>query len=283
MKAGPTPGLGSRQDWAAVLRRSSFSAGALGMDSGRRADLALFYAYCRFIDDSADEYPPKEAAQHLARWKAELALLHRGRPASALGKGLAELCTRRGIPAGLLDDLWQGARSDARPRVRHKTWNAVRHYCFQVAGSVGLACLPIFGLDLEQASTYALALGEGFQLINILRDLKEDASKDRLYFALDDLRDHGLDEGSFMRGEGGARGERLIYAYAWRARHALHRADREALALPRSGLRPSRLMRGVYGGLLDQMEEDGFRVFERRYSLGAAAKLKAMAWGLSPF
>jgi len=253
------------------------------MDSGRRADLALFYAYCRFIDDSADEYPPREAAAHLARWKAELALLHRGRPATDLGKDLAGLCARRGIPAGLLDDLWQGARSDARPKVRHSTWKGVRHYCFQVAGSVGLACLPIFGLDLEQASTYALALGEAFQLINILRDVREDAAKNRLYFALEDLRAHGLDEGTFMRGEGGARAERLVHAYAWRARHALHRADQEARGLPRAGLRPSRLMRAVYGGLFQAMEEDGFRVFTRRYRLGAAGRLRALAWGLSPF
>jgi phytoene synthase len=279
----PTPGLGSGGDWGAALKRSSFSPGALALDRQGRDDLALFYGYCRAIDDCADEYAPQDAARHLALWKAELALLHRGRPASVLGLGLAELCARRGIPAGLLDDLWQGARSDARIRVRHKTWAGVRHYCYQVAGSVGLACLPIFGLDLEAASTYGLALGEAFQLINIIRDLKEDAAKDRLYFALEDLAAHGLRAEDFMRGTASAGSQRLIHAYAWRARHALRRADEEARALPRAGLRPSRLMRALYGGLLERMEEDGFRVFERRYSLGAGRKFQALAWGLWPF
>lgn len=276
----PTPGLGKGRDWGAVLKRSSFGPAALLLDAQARADLALFYAYCRAIDDCADEFKPREAAVHLAHWKGELALLHRGRPASDLGVGLAELCVRRGIPAGLLDDLWQGARSDARARVRIRTWAGVRSYCYQVAGSVGLACLPIFGLDVEGAGAYALALGEAFQLINILRDVREDASLGRLYFALEDLRDHGLGEKEFLAGRGGVRAQRLVHAYAWRARHALRRADQESAALPSKGLRPSRLMRAIYGGLLETMAADGFRVFENRYSLGAWRKRLVVARGL---
>lgn len=273
----PTPGLGKGQDWGAVLKRSSFGPAALLLGAQARADLALFYGYCRAIDDCADEFKPREASVHLARWKGELALLHKGRPASGLGKGLAELCVRRGIPAGLLDDLWRGARSDARACVRIRTWDGVRSYCYQVAGSVGLVCLPIFGLDFKRAGAYALALGEAFQLINILRDVREDASLGRLYFAVDDLRAHGLGEKEFMAGRGGARGQRLVHAYAWRARHALRRADQEAAVLPAKGLRPARLMRAIYGGLLETMAADGFRVFETRYSLGAWRKRLVVA------
>ena len=76
MNTGDTPGLGGGGDWNAMLRRSSFAPGALVLDAQARADLALYYAYCRAIDDCADEYAPPLAAAHLARWKAELALLH---------------------------------------------------------------------------------------------------------------------------------------------------------------------------------------------------------------
>jgi phytoene synthase len=280
MTAEATPGLGPAVDGALALKRSSFGPGVLALDRQARADLAVYYAYCRAIDDCADEYAPREARRHLGLWKAELDRLHRGAPASALGRSLAELFTRRSIPAGLLDDLWLGASSDARARVRHKTWQDLRRYCYLVAGSVGLSCLPIFGLDLEAATPYGLALGEAFQLINILRDAKEDAGHGRLYFALQDLEAHGLAEDEFMRGQGGARAERLLHAYAWKARHALALADRAAEGLPGRGLRASRLMRSIYGDLLEAMARDGFRVFERRYRLGPARRAWAVARGL---
>jgi phytoene synthase len=276
----PTPGLGKEQDWGAVLKRSSFGPAALLLDAQARADLATFYGYCRAIDDCADEFKPREAAMHLKRWRSELGLMAKGRATSDLGRSLAELCARRGIPIRLLHELWQGASSDARARVRFKTWAGVRSYCYHVAGSVGMACLPIFGLDLESAGPYAEALGEGFQLINILRDVKEDASLGRLYFALEDLAEHGLTEKEFMAGLGGARAERLIHAYAWRARSALAKADEEAKALPAKGLRPSRLMRALYGGLLERMASDSFRVFEHRYSLGPWRKGWVVVRGL---
>lgn len=265
-----TPGLGPLPAGGALIRASSFGPGALFLDRRARADLATYYAYCRAIDDCADEYAPDEAVRHLAAWRAELDRLHKGRPASPLGAALADLCRRRGIPAGLLDDLWQGAKADARARVRFFRFADLRRYCYQVAGSVGLACLPIFGLNLEAGATYALALGEAFQLINILRDVKEDAGRGRLYFALEDLDRYGLTEREFMAGRGGARAERLFHAYAWRARHNLRRADEEAVraALPGRRLRASRLMRVLYGDLLESMAADGFRVFERHYRLG---------------
>ncbi len=268
-----TPGLDAAPNGAALIKRSSFGPGALFLDRQARADLGVYYAYCRAVDDCADEFAPAAARAHLARWRKELDALHRGRPASALGQALGELCLRRGIPAGLLDDLWEGARHDAQPRVRFRRYAELRRYCYQVAGSVGLYCLPIFGLDLKAGSTYALALGEAFQLINILRDLREDAQRGRLYFALEDLALHGLSERELLAGRGGERAERLFHDYAWRARACLRRADEEAKALPADGLRPSRLMRALYGELLEAMAADGFRVYTHRYSLSPARKL----------
>lgn len=267
-----TPGLDLALDGAALIRRSSFGPGALFLDAGAREDLGLYYAYCRAIDDCADEYAPAQAKKHLSRWRKELDALHKGRPQSAMGKALAGLCVRRGIPAGLLDDLWLGAWSDAAPKVRYKRYADLRRYCYQVAGSVGVACLPIFGLDLKPGTPYALALGEAFQLINILRDVAEDAQRGRLYIALEDLALHGVSEKDFLSGQGGARSERLLIDYAWRARHCLRRADEAAVGLPAAGLRPSRLMRALYGRLLEQMVEDGLRVQQFRYSLSPATK-----------
>jgi phytoene synthase len=274
-----TPGL-ELFDGGASMGASSFAPGALLLDAQARMDLKIFYAYCRAIDDCADEFAPAIAARHLVKWKAELKTLAGGQPSSVLGKLLAELCRRRAIPISLLEDIHAGALSDAKPKVRFKTYAGVRQYAYHVAGAVGLACLPIFGVPMDQGGRFALALGEGFQLINILRDVKEDAGRQRLYFAQDDLKEYGLDEKEFMAGSGGDRQQRLFYAYAWRARQALALADAEAARLPRRPLRTPLLMRHLYGSLLEEMAKDGFKVHARRYRLGSMKKMGMVAKAL---
>jgi phytoene synthase len=272
-----TPGLSGPLNGVAQMQASSFGPGAWFLDKQARADLALYYGFCRAIDDCADEYKPAEAKRHLAAWKKELAALHKGRPGTPMGLALAELCVRRGIPAGLMDDLWLGAASDAKPAVRLKRYHDVRAYCYRVAGSVGIACLPIFGLPLEGATPFALALGEAFQLINIVRDAREDAQRGRLYFALEDLKAHGVSPAAWMAGQGGEPAQALLRDYAGRARHALERADAAMVGLDGKALRAPRLMRALYGGLLDRMQADGLKVFEKRYRLGKARKLWILA------
>jgi phytoene synthase len=269
--SSPTPGL-DLFDGGASLKASSFGAGALFLDAQASKDLHVFYAYCRAIDDCADEFAPKEAIRHLKRWKAELASMVKGKAETELGRQLAELCTRRQIPLSLLEDLWAGAYSDARPTVRFSTYAQVRRYSYQVAGAVGLACLPIFGVRMDTGGRFALALGEAFQLINILRDVKEDLSRGRLYIAQEDLRAHGVTEADLRMGQASPQLERLLHAYAWHARHGLAVADSEALALPRKRLRPPLLMRAVYGSLLEKMAGDGFQVLTKRYRLSPLKK-----------
>ena len=277
-----TPGL-DFFDGGASLKASSFAAGTLVLGPQANADLRLFYGYCRAIDDCADEFEPSAAAAHLRRWKRELAAMENGKPGTALGQALRELCLRRGIPAGLLEDLWSGAASDAKAKVRFKTYAQVRRYAYQVAGAVGLACLPIFDVKMEEGGRFALALGEAFQLINVLRDVKEDAGRGRIYLAQEDLKAYGVAEAELIAGRASERSQRLFYAYAWRARQALAVADAEALALPRKRLRPPLLMRVVYGALLEQMAEDGFQVLTKRYQLQPWKKralvLKALVSG----
>ena len=278
-----TPGLEIWKADGSALKASSFGAGALLLDAEAAQDLRIFYDYCRAIDDCADEYGPKLGALHLYRWKAELTLMAAGKAGSPLGRSLQELCSRRQIPLSLLEDLWSGAWSDARPKVRFASYAQVRRYAYQVAGAVGLACLPIFGVPMDEAGRFALALGEAFQLINVIRDVKEDVGRGRLYLAQEDLRAFGVTEAELLSETMSPRLERLLHAYAWRARQLLAEADKEALALPRKRLRPPLLMRAVYGALLEQMAQDGFQVMSQRYQLSPLRKralvLKALVVG----
>ena len=278
-----TPGLDVWKADGSGLKASSFGAGALLLDARAVADLRLFYDFCRAIDDCADEFSTNESSQHLKRWKKELAAIGHGRAQSPLGHQLAELITRRQIPLSLLEDLWSGAWSDARPTVRFAQFDQVRRYAYQVAGAIGLACLPIFGVRMDKGGRFALALGEAFQIINIIRDVKEDLDRGRLYLAQEDLQFYGVREADLALGKSSAGFERLLYAYAWRARHLLAEVDIEARSLSRKHLRPPLLMRAVYGSLLEQMAQDKFQVLSQRYQLSPFKKralvLKALVAG----
>jgi phytoene synthase len=280
MNDGKTPGLGAEGPYRSAMQSSSFGPAAWLLDGAARRDLGTYYAFCRAVDDCADEFAPKEARRHLAAWREELAALAQGNPGSELGRDLADLLRRRGIPLARLGELLDGAEADAAGKARLRTRADLRRYCYQVAGSVGRACLPIFGVEEVRGEGFARALGEAFQIINILRDVREDARRGRRYVALEDLTRFGLTEGEFLAGEGGARAQRLFYEYGRLARAALREADRAAAGLPAKGLRAPRMMRLVYGGILETMEKDGYRVFEKRYSLGRRKKFAALARGL---
>jgi phytoene synthase len=270
------PGFGwSREEWEDQLRKSSFAPGALLLDRQSRADLVVLYAFCRAIDDCADEFGRAEGRSYLSQWKKALA--GRNPQAPDLVRELKAMADRRGLEPGLLAELIRGAESDLRPKVRFKDRRELSLYCHRVAGVVGVACLPLFGVDLAAGRRYAETLGRAFQLINILRDAAEDAGNGRLYFALSDLKRHGVSEREALSGH---RMAGVLADYAAWARAELQTAGDLARALPKRGMRPSRMMRLLYGEILDQMKADGLKVYEKCYRLGRARKLCLVARGL---
>jgi phytoene/squalene synthetase len=263
-------------DFSRALKASSFAPAALVLNSKRRKDLEIFYAFCRVVDDCADEYAPAEGRRFLKAWQKALAKAP-SPTAPLLQRELWRLSAEYGIPLGLFRDLVLGALSDLRPRVRFARQLDLNRYIHRVAGVVGQACLPLFGVELKAGRAYAEALGRAFQLINIVRDAKEDAARGRLYFCLEDLRKQGLSEKKALAGRGM---QPVLLDYALRAQAALREAERASAGLPKSGLRPSRMMRKVYGALLDAMLADGLKVFEKRYSLSGPKKFWLVFTGL---
>lgn len=262
-----TPGF--EKDGARLLasvHKSSFGPALWMLDAQARRDLAVYYAFCRAVDDSADDFGPAEARRHTATWaRALVSLKSLRRSGAPLPLALAELCQRRSIPLSLPRQLVRGAQADARGALRLRGPKDLEHYCQQVAGSVGEACLPIFGVGLSEGARFARALGRALQLINIVRDVAEDAKRGRVYFSAADLRRHGLREKDVL--QGGAKLQPLLRAYAVWARASLSEAAAAARKLPSARLRSPLLMRDAYAALLGRMEADGLRVFERRYRL----------------
>jgi phytoene/squalene synthetase len=255
-----TPGFEwTWDDFRSQLRQSSFAPAMLLMDATARRDLEVYYAFCRAVDDSVDDYGPVQGQQHLQHWE-EAINAPPGAAEPLLLRELRRLCAERGIPLHLLQELIEGARSDLRPKVEFETRADLFNYCHQVAGVVGQASLRIFGLGAAQGTDYAETLGRAFQLINIVRDAREDAERGRNYFALEDLKACGSPQAT-------------ADAYARMALECLRDSDALSARLPSGPLRPSRLMRALYGGLLDAMLADGLRVFEKRYRLNPLVKI----------
>jgi len=164
---------------------SSFTLAFRLLPAERRGGLAALYAYCRMVDDAADESADPAAA--LAEWRAELGRLRDGVPMHPVMVALADAVRRFAIPVAHLDEILMGVEMDVVPRA-YETFDELRVYCYHVAAAVGLAALPIFGCRDLRSRAYAEALGIALQLTTLLRDVAEDAERGRIYLPREDLR-----------------------------------------------------------------------------------------------
>lgn len=235
----------------------------------RRRDAVTFYAYCRVLDDLADEpgLPLAGRAAAIEAWKR--GLRDGFEDPGGLERSVCELRDRLRIPNDWLCAIADGCLSDLT-RDEHGGVFATRAdleaYIWQVACAVGLVAARVFGCATDAANAYAESLGRALQWTNILRDVGEDVSNGRLYLPLDDLGRHGLmprDVGPGISAD--PRFLALMNELAGRAREAFAQAASELPQAERVHLRPARIMSGIYEDLLARMQEDGFRVFTTRY------------------
>ena len=232
------------------------------------------YAFCRAIDDLADEGPvdPGRAAAGLRVYREEIALCYGGWPGLAVTRDLQACVRRFGIPREPLEDLLAGVEMDLGV-ARYETFDDLRVYCRRVASAVGLICLPIFGCRHPQSRDYAVDLGIALQLTNILRDLKADAARGRIYLPLDEMASFGYSEAELLRG---ARTEAFVALMRHQAARARRHFENAARALPeadRPRLLAAEVMRAIYVKLLRRIERDHFRVFDRRFAVPRLAQL----------
>lgn len=268
----------------AVTRRSgsSFLNAFRLLPPERRAGLEAVYAFCRFVDDLADDGVARDPAILLACWRDELDRVYAGTATHPIGVALADAVRRFDLPREPLAELIAGVEMDLTRR-RYETFDELHRYCYRVASTVGLLCIAIFGHASPSARDYAVDLGIAFQLTNILRDVGEDARRGRIYLPLADLAQFGCPEDVLLAGRWTpALGALLAFecgrarAYYLRARAALAPEDRRALA-------PAEAMRLIYERLLQRIESRGFDVFAARVTLPRYEKLglALAAWGRS--
>jgi phytoene synthase len=269
---------------AEITRRSSsnFYYAFMLLAPERRRALCAIYAFCRFVDDIADDESIREPAMLLERWREELERVYGGAPTRPISRALADAARHFSIPREYFEEVIAGVEMDLSRR-RYATFEDLRLYCYRVASAVGLICIEVFGYSNPAAKIYAENLGIAFQITNILRDVREDAARDRIYLPLEDLVRFGVSEDEILRGVYSDAFVRLMEFEAKRARDYYERAEQALPPEDRSSLLTAEAMRSIYGALLNLIVTSHYRVFDRRLSLSAPKKLYLVgrAWATS--
>lgn len=252
--------------------RSSFYYAFILLTAERRRALNAVYAFCRFIDDIADDESIREPAALLTRWREELDRVYAGVPTRALSRALADSARRFAIPRVHFEEIIAGVEMDLS-RTRYQTFEELRPYCYRVASALGLICIEIFGYRNPSAKTYAENLGLALQLTNILRDVREDAARGRIYLPLEDLARFNVSEDEILGGVYSSNFVSLMDFEAKRARELYAAAQMALAAEDRSTLLTAEAMRLIYGALLERIIKSNYRVLDRRHRLSAPHKL----------
>jgi phytoene synthase len=275
--------LADYEHCAQVTRRSrsSFYYAFILLPPDRRRALHAVYAFCRFIDDIADDQSTREPALLLARWREELDRVYAGVPTRALSRALADSVRRFRIPRELFEEIINGVEMDLS-RTRYQTWDELRPYCYRVASALGLICIEIFGYRNPSAKLYAENLGLALQLTNVLRDVREDAERGRIYLPLEDLARFNVSEEEILGAVYSPNFVRLMDFEARRARQLYALAQSALAPEDRATLLTAEAMRLIYAALLERIIKSNYRVLDRRHSLSAPHKLYLVgrAWAV---
>jgi len=264
-----------------VTRRSSsnFYYAFLLLPPEKRRALCAVYAFCRFVDDIADQGASRAPARLLERWREELDEVFAGTPRHPISRALADTVRRFPLRKEHFVDLIAGVEADLSG-AHYESWDDLRTYCYRVAGTVGLLCIEIFGYQNPSARQYAVDLGIAFQLTNILRDVREDAERGRVYLPASDLHQFGCQREDLLTGDYSPKVAALLAFECGRARAYYLRAHAALAPEDRASLAPAEAMRAIYQRLLNRIEQRNFDVFHGRITLPRYEKmtLALAAW-----
>jgi phytoene synthase len=239
----------------------------------QRLAMCALYAFMRTADDLSDG-PGSTAEKRilLKDWRRQLDLALAGNFNHRLHPALAHTVVAYAIPPQYLYDVLDGVCMDLEP-VRYQTFGELYGYCYRVASAVGLACIHIWGFRGEEAKIPAEAAGIAFQLTNILRDLAEDAARDRIYLPREDLDRFGYTEAQLYRGERNAAFRALMEFEVERAQNYYQATCPLAGMLRPAGRAVFQVMTCTYRGLLETIVRRNYDVFSGRVSLSRWHKL----------
>jgi phytoene synthase len=254
-------------------RAKNFAYGIMVLPKPKRQAIAAVYAFAREVDDIADgNLPPEEKRSRLEDLRASLDERRNG----AMHIALTDARTRYPIPRSALDALVEGGLQDIE-QTRYADFEELRAYCAKVAGAVGIACIAIYGSD---DVVHAEQMGLALQLINIMRDVREDWELGRVYLPQDELARAGVTEQQIAAGAVTPEWVALMRGQADRARALLAEGRRLLPTLDRRSALCVATFAGLYEATLDAIEARSYDVFGERPGMSPAAKLAIVARSL---
>ncbi len=252
---------------------TNFYYSFLSLPSEKRKALYSIYALCRCLDDVADKSDNRlEASESLSRWKTEIIHLYDGEPSHPVAVELKPYIDRYGIQQKYFLELIKGVEMDLTID-RYTTFDELHKYCYRVASVVGLICAEVFGYRNAETLGYAVDLGIAMQLTNILRDIKGDAERGRIYLPMDDLKKFHYTETELFSSQYNKAFVELMkfetqraWSYYRRAEKTLPREDRKAMVA-------GEIMRSIYSRILSKIEASNYNVYSRPPQLSKLQKI----------
>lgn len=256
------------QESRAITRKSAsnLALAFVLLPKAKRDGMSALYAFCRAVDDVADEetVPAADRRETLAAWRADVRRACGDEaPEFPVNRELQSVIRQYRLPFAHFDALLQGVEMDLDIK-RYESYEQLELYCYRVASVVGLLSIEIFGYQDPACRDYAICLGKALQLTNILRDVRTDAERGRIYLPLAELARFQVTPEEILRLEYSPRFQELAGSVAARARQFYRRARESLPAVDRRAMVAAELMGSVYWRLLRKLERQRFAVFGRK-------------------
>ena len=242
---------------------SNLALAFIALDREKKEAMSVLYAFCREVDDVADEdsRPVEERRVALAEWREDVrCACNGGDPQMVVNRELRPVAEKYRLPFELFDELIRGVETDL-DQDRYETLEELDKYCYRVASVVGLLSIEIFGYRDSSSRDYAVHLGKALQITNILRDVRNDAERGRIYLPLEELERYGVDEESLLALHYSSEFHQAAACMAVRARVHYQKASALLPAQDRRAMVAAESMGAVYWSLLRELERSRFQVF----------------------
>ena len=225
--------------------------------------MSALYAFCRAVDDVADEdsIPTEQRREQLAAWREDIRrACENKKPEFILNQEFQPVIQQFKLPFALFDEIIKGCETDL-DTLRYENYEQLELYCYRVASAVGLLSIEIFGYKNAACHDYAVYLGKALQLTNILRDVKNDAARGRIYLPQSELKKFNVTEAEILGSKYSDNYFRLASSVAARAKHFYSLAQKTLPPEDLKAMVAAELMGSVYWQLLQKLERGKFNVF----------------------
>jgi len=256
---------------------SSFYYSFLFLPPEQRQAITALYAFCREVDDAVDDCREAHVARaKLQWWREETARLFAGTPQHPVTRALSAAVDCYNLPEEYFLEILDGMAMDLE-QTAYTSFKDLALYCYRAAGVVGLLSAEIFGYEDRRTLKYAHTLGTALQLTNIIRDVREDARRGRIYLPQDELAHFGVEPEDLLQPVTTDRVRALLEFQADRARDHYERALALLPEQDRYRQRSGLIMAAIYRATLEEIARDGYRVLEHAIALTPLRKLW-IAW-----